>query len=39
MRAAQRTEGKCQPASLVSKGGDEVPAKCGVKSVDVERVV
>ena len=39
MKAAQRTEGKCQPASLESKGGDEVPAKCGVKSVDVERVV
>ena len=39
MKAAQRMEGKCQPANLESKGGDEVPAKCGVKSVDVERVV
>ena len=25
MMAAQKTEGKCQPASLDSRGGDEVP--------------
>ena len=38
MKAALRTEWKCQPASLEFRGGDEVPAKRGVKSVDVERV-
>ena len=29
------TEEKCQPASLESRGGDDVPAKCGEKSVHV----